>query len=153
VTVEEVEMHVAVACMPKPSDFILCIDWTNPIDLSASAGLLVGGTVGILRTKTPVLWAIVTSAQWGLLGGTYWGKHTHSGVAVITPNMTAGMRTGLLQTIPEEKRTPSERLKMSSLSGGASFAVIGAITREFSQSQSHCLHYRVLTTSKVEEPT
>jgi predicted membrane channel-forming protein YqfA (hemolysin III family) len=37
-------------------------------------GLVVGGTVGVLRSPTPGLWATVSGLQWALLGGTYWGK-------------------------------------------------------------------------------
>ncbi len=47
---------------------------SHHLPLLAGAGFLVGGTVGIMRSsKTPVLWTIATTIQWGLLGGSYWG--------------------------------------------------------------------------------
>lgn len=40
-----------------------------------AAGFLVGGTLGIAKSKPAiVLWTLVSTIQWGLLGGTYWGE-------------------------------------------------------------------------------
>ncbi len=42
--------------------------------LSGTVGLFVGATSGILRSTTPVLFSLVTGAQWFALGSSYYGK-------------------------------------------------------------------------------
>ncbi|KAF2429697.1 hypothetical protein EJ08DRAFT_697969 [Tothia fuscella] len=76
-------------------------------------GLLFGTTAGILRSSTPALFATAASLQWALLGGTYWG-----------------VRTSILNTRPtEEEITNDTKIYTSMLSGGLSFALVGAVTR------------------------
>lgn len=77
-----------------------------------AAGLLFGGIVGTLRSAHPVLWATVTSIQWSLLGGTYWG-----------------FRSAILQTRTEPEITEQTKSYISAASGGLSAALVGGITR------------------------
>ncbi|KAB8296129.1 hypothetical protein EYC80_008922 [Monilinia laxa] len=44
--------------------------------LSALSGTIVGGFSGILVSRTPVLFAVASSIQWGILGTTFWGTRT-----------------------------------------------------------------------------
>lgn len=44
--------------------------------LSALSGTIVGGFSGILVSRTPVLFAVASSIQWGIIGTTFWGTRT-----------------------------------------------------------------------------
>ncbi|KAI9649008.1 hypothetical protein NHQ30_001574 [Ciborinia camelliae] len=44
--------------------------------LSALSGTIVGGFSGILVSQTPVLFAVASSIQWGIIGTTFWGTRT-----------------------------------------------------------------------------
>lgn len=41
------------------------------------AGIIVGGTSGIIRGSAPVLFAGAAGAQWFALGSTFWGRSRH----------------------------------------------------------------------------
>jgi len=76
------------------------------------AGLLFGGVTGIIRSPTPILWATVSSIQWALLGGSYWG-----------------VRSAFLQSRVEDEITPQTNVYASAFAGGLSAAGVGALTR------------------------
>ena len=76
------------------------------------AGFLLGGTAGILATPTPFLFASFSSLQWFTLGTTFWT-----------------CRSSLLQTWKPQEPTPSDLIKVSTLSGGVTGGVVAALMR------------------------
>ncbi|ESZ98392.1 hypothetical protein SBOR_1270 [Sclerotinia borealis F-4128] len=55
--------------------------------LSALSGTIFGGFSGILVSRTPVLFAVASSIQWGVIGTTFWGTRT----ALLSRYKTASM--------------------------------------------------------------
>ncbi|KAK0257415.1 hypothetical protein LTS09_007890 [Friedmanniomyces endolithicus] len=76
------------------------------------AGFLFGGTSGILKGTTPLLFATAASIQTFALGTTFWA-----------------CRSTIIQTTLSGKQLPSDLLKASSIAGGLSGGLIAAITR------------------------
>ena len=46
------------------------------IQLLGASGLIVGGVSGVLRSTTPMLFALASGIQWFTLGSTFWGQHS-----------------------------------------------------------------------------
>ncbi|CAD6443976.1 0ddfb5fb-ad17-4faf-b27b-9d6a588b07a4 [Sclerotinia trifoliorum] len=62
--------------------------------LSALSGTIVGGFSGILVSRTPVLFAVASSIQWGIIGTTFWGTRTA---------LLSHYRTARIYPTPQEK--------------------------------------------------
>ncbi|THV48865.1 hypothetical protein BGAL_0223g00070 [Botrytis galanthina] len=62
--------------------------------LSALSGTIIGGFSGILVSQTPVLFAVASSIQWGILGTTFWGTRTA---------LLSRYRTASIYPTPQEK--------------------------------------------------
>ncbi|TGO26248.1 hypothetical protein BPAE_0063g00170 [Botrytis paeoniae] len=62
--------------------------------LSALSGTIIGGFSGILVSQTPVLFAVASSIQWGILGSTFWGTRTA---------LLSRYRTASIYPTPQEK--------------------------------------------------
>ncbi|CAK7216623.1 hypothetical protein SBRCBS47491_002890 [Sporothrix bragantina] len=83
------------------------------VGLGAGAvGLFVGAASGIMRNTVPVLFSLVTGAQWFALGSSYYGTRS----AVIS-------KWG-----GEDKVTSSDKVKASTIAG-ASAGLIGGVLR------------------------
>jgi len=77
---------------------------------AATAGVLFGGTAGIIRTTTPVLFATASGIQCGILGASYWATRT----AVLN-----AWDTGALTT--------SDRRKATAIGGGVAGGTAGLL--------------------------
>ncbi|KAF2396759.1 hypothetical protein EJ06DRAFT_584775 [Trichodelitschia bisporula] len=77
-------------------------------------GTFIGSILGTLRSPTPVLFALISGAQWSLLGTTYWA-----------------LRISLLRTQvgTDGTLTPQRQHATSGAAGGIAAAVIGFATR------------------------
>ncbi|CAK7210604.1 hypothetical protein SCUCBS95973_000845 [Sporothrix curviconia] len=83
------------------------------VGLGAGAvGLFVGAASGIMRNTVPMLFSLVTGAQWFALGSSYYGTRS----AVIS-------KWG-----GEDRVTPSEKVKASTIAG-ASAGLVGGMLR------------------------
>jgi len=78
--------------------------------LSGLCGLFFGGVSGVLRTTTPLLFALGAGVQWFTLGATFWGA-----------------RAIFLQKSGLERRTSSDTVSASALAGGISGGASGLL--------------------------
>ncbi|CAL3969349.1 unnamed protein product [Diplocarpon coronariae] len=69
--------------------------------VSGMCGLVVGGFTGIIRSSTPVLFALVSGIQWSVLGATFWAS-----------------RRTVLHAWGKEELTPKEKISASTIAGG-----------------------------------
>ncbi|KAK1827218.1 hypothetical protein QBC39DRAFT_362273 [Podospora conica] len=77
-----------------------------------AAGLFAGAVHGIAKSGSPVLFSLVTGAQWFVLGSSYTGART------------AGMR---LYGVDAQEVRPVDKLKVSTAAGGFAGMVAGAL--------------------------
>jgi hypothetical protein len=80
------------------------------ISLIGMSGLLVGAFAGIIRSKTPVLFALASGIQWFALGSAF--------------TATRGV---VLTAWGGDKVTPRDRISVSAIAGGVSGAVGGLL--------------------------
>jgi len=69
--------------------------------LSGMSGILVGAFAGVIRSSTPILFALASGIQWFTLGTTFWAS-----------------RGFILQAWGKEKVTPQEKISASAVAGG-----------------------------------
>ncbi|KAF1941498.1 hypothetical protein EJ02DRAFT_455161 [Clathrospora elynae] len=112
---------------------------TQPFDIARQAALIGGasaipGTVigafyGTLRTQTPVLFSIVSGAQWFAIGSTFWGARTailnHTGL-VNWWNITRGAP---LRPRHDLNPTLSDKIRASTISGAITGFNLGLLFR------------------------
>lgn len=80
---------------------------------TGSAGLLFGGVLGIIRSSTPVLFAMASSLQWFALGSTF-----------------SLARAGISRAWEvQPTSSPADRVKLSAVAGGITGGFVGGVTR------------------------
>jgi hypothetical protein len=84
---------------------------TADISLGVS-GLVFGTFAGIVRSNTPVLFALASGIQWAVLGSTF-----------------AASRGIVLQGWEKERTTPRDRISASAIAGGIA-GTAGGLLRE-----------------------
>lgn len=84
--------------------------------MTGAGGFLLGGTAGILTTQVPFLFASFSGLQCFVLGTTFWGTRS-SILQVWTPQQQ------------HEQLAPRDLIKATTLSGGITGGVVGALTR------------------------
>jgi hypothetical protein len=121
---ESTGCHIRYRCLDSASYFTLypCCPKYTPgpeqsvnqklTDYIGGAGFVVGGTIGILTSPTPLLFATFSSLQWFVLGSTFWGT-----------------RSSILQAWTPVHQTPNDLIKASTLAGGITGGVVAALTR------------------------
>ena len=78
-----------------------------------SAGLLFGGVFGVIRSSTPVIFALASSIQWFALGSTFYLA-----------------RTGISHAWEVRPTSPPEnRVKVSAAAGGITGGFVGGVIR------------------------
>ncbi|KAL1797687.1 hypothetical protein ACET3X_004293 [Alternaria dauci] len=112
---------------------------TQPIDVarqaalvggaSAIPGIVIGAFYGTLRTQTPVLFSIVSGAQWFAIGSTFWGIRTsilnHAGL-LNWWNITRGAPSYPLNDLHP---TTSDRVRASTIAGALTGFNLGLLFR------------------------
>ncbi|CAE7020945.1 hypothetical protein PTNB85_09854 [Pyrenophora teres f. teres] len=96
---------------------------------SAIPGTAVGAFFGTLRTRTPVLFAIVSGAQWFAIGTTFWAIRTstlnHTGLRnwwSVSRGLPIGPRDDL-------HPSPSDKIRASVIAGGLTGFSLGFLFR------------------------
>ena len=81
---------------------------------TGATGFIVGGTAGIIRSATPLLFATASSIQTFTVGSTFWAT-----------------RSGILQAWipPNQEPTPSDLTKVSTAAGGITGGAIALLFR------------------------
>jgi len=69
--------------------------------LSGMSGILVGAFAGVIRSNTPILFALASGIQWFTLGTTFWAS-----------------RGFVIHAWGKEKVTPREKISASAIAGG-----------------------------------
>ncbi|KAH7355770.1 hypothetical protein BKA66DRAFT_474867 [Pyrenochaeta sp. MPI-SDFR-AT-0127] len=112
---------------------------THPLDIaqqalviagaSAIPGTAIGAFYGTLRTRTPVLFALVSGAQWFAIGGTFWSARTsilnHSGL-LNWWNATRGVP---LHSRTDLEPTLSDKVRASTIAGAFTGFNLGLLFR------------------------
>lgn len=96
-------------------------------------GLFTGAVAGIVRTSTPILFSLVSGAQWFSLGTSYYGQFV--GLIVGTPDSNIDTKTSASRLVVEkawggrDSLTNAEKIKSSAIAGGFA-GMIGGLLRE-----------------------
>ncbi|KAF2646427.1 hypothetical protein P280DRAFT_464649 [Massarina eburnea CBS 473.64] len=112
---------------------------TNPFDLvwraaligtgSAIPGLAIGATYGTLKTSTPVIFSIVSGAQWFAIGTTFWSVRSSILNRDGLQNWWNTRRNAPI--IPRHDLIPTseDRIRASTISGALTGATLGLLFR------------------------
>ncbi|KAI4954362.1 hypothetical protein J4E91_002075 [Alternaria rosae] len=96
---------------------------------SAIPGTVIGAFYGTIRTQTPVLFSIVSGAQWFAIGSTFWGIRTsvlnHAGL-LNWWNLT---REAPIYPRTDLNPTTSDKVRASALAGGLTGFNLGLLFR------------------------
>lgn len=83
----------------------------------------------MIRTTTPVLFAVGSGIQCSALGTTFWGKYPHKFCITAADSMIA-TRTAVLNAWNTGDLGTSDRRKASAIAGAISGGTVGALARE-----------------------
>ncbi|PVI01424.1 hypothetical protein DM02DRAFT_613594 [Periconia macrospinosa] len=112
---------------------------THPIQVARSAlqlgagaavpGLIVGATAGTIRTQTPVLFSLVSGAQWFAIGTTFWG--VRSSILQQDGLRNWYYRTRGIPLVPRQDLDPSpqDRIRASTIAGAFTGLSLGLLFR------------------------
>ncbi|KAL1606430.1 hypothetical protein SLS60_003834 [Paraconiothyrium brasiliense] len=92
-------------------------------------GLIVGATYGTLRTQTPVLFSLVSGAQWFAIGTTFFSIRTSILNSTGLQNWWNLTRGAPLLPIPDHGPSHSDRIRASTISGAATGFTLGFLFR------------------------
>ena len=92
------------------------------------SGLVVGGFAGVIRSSTPLLFALASGIQWFTLGTTFWGKLGPFSIH-HEPHAKgfAASRGVILQAWENDIVTPKDRITASAMAGGVGGTVGGLL--------------------------
>ncbi|KAK3213743.1 hypothetical protein GRF29_28g857528 [Pseudopithomyces chartarum] len=96
---------------------------------SAVPGLVIGATYGTLRTQTPVLFSIVSGAQWFAIGTTFFSIRTSLLNSTGIHNWWNVTRGAPLLPLPVNGSSHSDRIFASTISGSATGFTLGFLFR------------------------
>lgn len=95
----------------------------------ALPGTVIGAFYGTLRTSTPILFAVVSGAQWFAIGSTFWGIRTsmlnHAGLL----NWWNAGRGAPLHPRNDLSPTSSDKLRASTIAGALTGSSLGLLFR------------------------
>ncbi|KAF2011440.1 hypothetical protein BU24DRAFT_281217 [Aaosphaeria arxii CBS 175.79] len=92
-------------------------------------GFVIGAFTGTLRTSTPILFSLVSGIQWFALGTTFWAVRTSVLNHVGLQNWWNSTRGAPILPRTDLSPSHSDRLRASTISGGVTGAVLGALFR------------------------
>ena len=95
---------------------------------TAVPGLILGATYGTLRTKTPILFSLVSGAQWFVIGSTFWTIRS----TILSRNQLENwwnQTRGAPLLPPPSQPTSQDRIRASAISGAFTGFTLGFLFR------------------------
>ncbi|KAF2851554.1 hypothetical protein T440DRAFT_394520 [Plenodomus tracheiphilus IPT5] len=97
--------------------------------VSAVPGLTIGALYGTLRTKTPVLFSLVSGAQWSIIGTTFWGARTSILNSTGLSNWWKSTRAVPSQLSDDYTHTQDDKIRASAIAGAFTGSSLGLLFR------------------------
>ncbi|OAL46638.1 hypothetical protein IQ07DRAFT_647591 [Pyrenochaeta sp. DS3sAY3a] len=116
-------------------------DLTHPLDVvrraafigaaSAIPGTTVGAFYGTIRTKTPVLFALISGAQWFAIGTTFWTARTSILNQTGLLNWWNSTRGGPIYHRDDLVPSPEDKIRASTIAGAFTGFSLGFVFRGY----------------------